>query len=118
MFDVGFNRFLSLTAVSVAWVVALVLATLGLLTCVAVGIYFIGEQAAGWGVLWFLGGVVGWSVFLLTTRITLESVAVLFRIAESARTLVEQGRASAAGRLPYASTPVGHVEYGPRRRVY
>lgn len=80
--DVRFTRFLSLSLISVWWVAALVLIVIGMVVGIIVGLTRLGESPLG-GLLLIVGSLVGAVVAAVLTRLFLESVAVLFRIANS-----------------------------------
>lgn len=82
MLDLRFTRFLSLTLISVWWVVALIAIGIGAVVGVIAGFVQMGDSV-GIGILWVLGSIVGGVVLAVLTRLFLESVAVLFRIADN-----------------------------------
>ena len=115
MIDIGFNNFLTLKIIKIAWVTTIVLAILLTLAGMAYG--FIGAPAdygyaddgtpiegSGRDPIWlavFLSPVLA-AVWALFVRIGLELVAVVFKIADNTTALVARRSASAQRPVPDA----------------
>jgi hypothetical protein len=92
-FDVKFTRFLSLTLISVWWVVALVLIAIATLVGVLTGLYqATTEDDVSGGLLVLAGSLVGGAFLAVLTRVVLESVALLFRIGDNTSQIARNGR--------------------------
>lgn len=91
LLDIGFTRFLSLSLISVWWVIALVLIGIVALIIFIVGIVWLVTGAAS-GLLLMVGAVIGAVVCAVITRLSLESVAVLFRIVNNTSEIAEATR--------------------------
>jgi hypothetical protein len=81
--DIRFTRFLSLSLISVWYVLALVVIAIGTVVGVIAGFLRMGNDEAGLGLLTVLGSLVGGLVLVVLTRLSLEGIAVLFRIANN-----------------------------------
>ena len=86
MLDLGFNKFITLKAIKVLYVLGLVLIVLGWLGFSLVTM--LGSFVAGLGV--FIGGALAVVVYGILFRIQLELIAVIFKIGENTTKLVEQ----------------------------
>jgi hypothetical protein len=89
LLDIHFTKFLSLSLISVWWVVALVLILIAAIVGVIAGVSTMGSTNADGatnslnGVLLIIGSLIGAPIAAILTRLFLESVAVLFRIASN-----------------------------------
>lgn len=82
LLDVRFTRFLSLSLISIWWVVALIVLSIGTVVAVVAGLLMLRDEGLT-GLLWVVASLVGGVVLTILTRLFLESVAVLFRIANN-----------------------------------
>ncbi len=89
LLDIRFTRFLSLSLISVWWVVALILIALGVVFGVITGFTRMGEETTS-GLLLIVGAPIGGIIMAVLTRLFLESVAVLFRIANNTSELAKR----------------------------
>lgn len=77
--DIGFTRFLSLSMVSVLWVVALIVSGLVIVVGTLIGLFTM-TDSVGRGLLTILGSIIGGVLGAILSRLFLEGVAILFRI--------------------------------------
>jgi hypothetical protein len=84
--DVRFTRFISLQLISFWWMLSLIV----ILACVVVGVItgFFQDTVLD-GAKWVVGSLVGGLVAAVLTRLFLEAVAVVFRIANNTSELVK-----------------------------
>jgi len=80
--DLGFTRFVTTAIVRWLWILFLILAPLGYLVAVVIALV---TRGVGAGVVTILVGAAALILYTLLIRIWLETVAVLFRIAEYLR---------------------------------
>lgn len=91
LLDIHFTKFLSLSLISVWWVVALILIAIAAIVGIISGFTIMGSSGVegeegsrpGWGLLLIASSVFGAPIAAVLTRLFLESVAVLFRIANN-----------------------------------
>lgn len=86
MLDLGFNKFITLKAIKVLYVLGLVLLVLGWLGFSLVSMF--SSFLTGLGV--FFVGAIAVVVYGLLFRIQLELIAVIFKIGENTTKLVQQ----------------------------
>ena len=107
MIDIGFNKFLTLKIIKIAWVTTIVLAALFTVVGMAYGLYGAPTELGfaedgtpiegGRDPIWlavFLSPVLA-TVWVLFTRIGLELVGVIFKIADNTTALVARRSAPA-----------------------
>lgn len=93
LLDLKFTRFLSLSLISIWWVVSLIAIGLAAVVGVIIGVVWAaGDRGALLGILLILGSLVGAVIAAVLVRLSLESVAVLFRIANNTSAMVERLR--------------------------
>ncbi|RME85960.1 MAG: DUF4282 domain-containing protein [Caldilineae bacterium] len=96
--DLQFNEFVTRRFISILYVIALIVILLAAVIGVVSGIVTLFNDA-GQGLLLILASIIGAIVYIILTRIWLELIVVVFKIAENTSELVrlkEAERSSAA----------------------
>lgn len=83
IFDVNFTRFLSLTIIKIWWVVALISIALGTVVAIIDGAISIFKDDGTRGFATVILAIPVGLLLVVLTRIFLEAIAVLFRIADN-----------------------------------
>jgi hypothetical protein len=76
LFDFRFTRFVSLRLISIVYILILIAVSLGALLIVFAGF----AQGGGTGLVALIFAAVGWLLYIILARVSLEAFAVLFRI--------------------------------------
>lgn len=88
LFDLSFSEFVTTRVIKVLYVLGIILAIL-----VALGFIVSGfTQSVGLGIVFVILSPLIFLLYTILTRIWLEIVIVVFRIAENTREIAEQGR--------------------------
>ncbi|NOZ92040.1 DUF4282 domain-containing protein [bacterium 3DAC] len=85
MFDFKFRKFITPTVVGIIYALELIGVTIGV-------IYFIVEgfrQSTTTGLMYLVGGIIGWFLWVVLIRVINESLVALTRIAENTSELVD-----------------------------
>jgi len=88
LFDMSFSEFVTPSIIQVIYLISIFAAGLA-----AIGVLVGLSQAGGAGL--FLGlimAVVGFFIYVIIARVTLEAVVALFRIAENTRVMADKAR--------------------------
>jgi hypothetical protein len=76
LFDFRFTRFVSLRLISIVYLLILIAVSLGALVVVFIGF----ANGGGAGIVALIFAAVGWLLYVILARVSLEAFAVLFRI--------------------------------------
>ena len=85
MFDFKFRKFITPTVVGIIYALELIGVTIGV-------IYFIVEgfrQSTTTGLMYLVGGIIGWFLWVVLIRVINESLVALTRIAENTSEFVD-----------------------------
>ena len=90
LFDFGFERFITLDILKFIYFLAILLYTIAALFLIFGA--FQSGASAGLGAI-VLAPII-WVIYVVMTRVSLEVIAVIFRIADNTSTLIEQNKRS------------------------